>query len=395
MKKGDTLSLPRYWEIKKLGEVCDRIIAGGDKPKEFSKFKTDKYQIPIYANGEKNKGLYGFTNVAKVIKHSITISARGTIGYSEIRKEPFTPIVRLIVLNPNENHIKIEFLKYVVSNMDFLNTGTSIPQLTVPMVKNYTFPIPPLPEQNRIVAILDKAFTVIDKAKANTEKNLANAKELFESYLNGIFENPGEDWEEERLGKITSKIGSGATPLGGQRSYKNEGISLIRSLNIHDDEFKYNNLAFIDESQAEKLSNVSVESKDVLLNITGASIARCNIAPDDILPARVNQHVSIIRLCQNTLLTKFLHFMLISKPYKDSLLFAGEKNGATRQALTKALIENYSVSYPDIRTQKKILKNIDNVKNEALRLKSNYQQKITTLDELKKSILQKAFVGEL
>ena len=214
--------MKKNWQEKQLLDVSDKIFAGGDKPKEFSKYKNEKHYIPIYANGEKNKGLYGYTDVSKVNTPSITISARGTIGYSEIRKMPFFPIVRLIVLIPNKNIIDIDFLHYGIKNTDFSNTGTSIPQLTVPMVKKYKIPLPPLPEQKRIVSILDRCFLAIDQAKSNAEKNLKNAKEIFVSYLQQVFENKGKDWEEKNLKEITKKIGSGATPRGGKESYKKE-----------------------------------------------------------------------------------------------------------------------------------------------------------------------------
>jgi len=108
-----------------------------------------------------------------------------------------------------------------------------------------------------------------------------------------------QGWKWQNLSEVSVKIGSGSTPRGGRKAYKSEGISLIRSLNVYDDGFKIKGLAFIDDEQASKLSNVVVEENDVLLNITGASIARCCVVPSDLLPARVNQHVSIIRLKRN------------------------------------------------------------------------------------------------
>ena len=98
------------------------------------------------------------------------------------------------------------------------------------------------------------------------------------------------------LQEITTKIGSGATPLGGKESYKAEGISLLRSMNVYDFVFNYDDLAHIDDNQAAELSNVEVKENDILLNITGASVGRCCIVPKSVIPARVNQHVSIIRL---------------------------------------------------------------------------------------------------
>lgn len=154
-------------------------------------------------------------------------------------------------------------------------------------------------------------------------------------------------WIQQKLGEVTTKIGSGATPLGGEEAYKTSGISLIRSLNVYDDGFRDRKLARIDEEQAARLSNVVVEAGDVLLNITGASIARCCVAPIDFLPARVNQHVSIIRPIKQKIDSAFLQYLLISKTYKDRLLHTGEEGGSTRQAITKAQLQDFSVEFPE------------------------------------------------
>jgi restriction endonuclease S subunit len=168
------------WEIKKLSEVCE-LFAGGDVPKEdFSKFKTEKHQVPIFANGEKNDGLYGYTSIAKITKPSITVSARGTIGFSVKRLESFYPIVRLITITPKDLRLlDLTFLDYSIKGIDFKHSGSSIPQLTIPMIRDYEFPLPPLPEQQRIVAILDEAFAAIAKAKANAQQNLQKRQGAF------------------------------------------------------------------------------------------------------------------------------------------------------------------------------------------------------------------------
>lgn len=180
--------MKKEWQIKKLGEVCEELFAGGDVPKNnSSKIKNDIFNIPIFSNGEKSKGLYGYTNVARVTKPSITISARGTIGYSEIREEPFYPAIRLIVAIPNIEIVDLFFLKYVINSIDFTHSGSSIPQLTVPMIKEYPILLPPLPEQRRLVAILDKSFAAIAKAKANAEKKINDLEELKKSILQKAF----------------------------------------------------------------------------------------------------------------------------------------------------------------------------------------------------------------
>ncbi len=156
-----------------------------------------------------------------------------------------------------------------------------------------------------------------------------------------------------KLYELTIKIGSGATPRGGNESYKSSGISLIRSQNVLDFSFSKNGLAFIDDSQAKALNNVTVESRDVLLNITGDSVARVCQVPDDLLPARVNQHVAIIRADQKKLSPEFLKYSLLSPPNKNTLLtMAG--SGATRNALTKGMIEDFEISIPPLPEQRAI-----------------------------------------
>lgn len=176
------------WEIKKLSEVCDEIFAGGDVPKNnWLKEKTDEFNIPIYTNGEKNKGLYGYTNLARVNKPSITISARGTIGYSEIREEPYYPAIRLIVVIPKIEIMDLFFLKYAISRVVFTSSGASIPQLTVPMIKEYTVPIPPIEIQKKIVAKLDSLNDEINSLELIYNKKFMTISELRTSILHKAF----------------------------------------------------------------------------------------------------------------------------------------------------------------------------------------------------------------
>ncbi len=200
-----------------------------------------------------------------------------------------------------------------------------------------------------------------------------------------------EGWSKKRLVEITEKIGSGATPRGGNDAYKESGISLFRSLNIHDGFFKEKNLAFIDEDQANKLSNVQVKEGDVLLNITGASIARCCIAPSELLPARVNQHVAIIRPKLNYIDTNFLAYLFISKEYKNALLNTGEKAGATRQALTKTQLQEFEINIPPLSEQKRIVSIVDEAFEAIDTAIDNTKQNLTNARELSDSYLNDIF----
>ncbi len=144
-----------------LGEVCEELFAGGDVPKGYSKTRNDEKKIPIYTNGIGDKSLYGFTDKARVNKEAVTISARGTIGHPEIRKEPFYPAIRLIVAIPKSEIIDVRFLKYILETIEIRRTGNTIPQLTVPMVKKEKFPLPSLKLQKQLVAEAEKEEEII------------------------------------------------------------------------------------------------------------------------------------------------------------------------------------------------------------------------------------------
>ncbi|MEI8294859.1 MAG: restriction endonuclease subunit S [bacterium] len=176
------------WVETTLEDCCEQIFAGGDVPKDrLSQERTVEFSVPIYSNGEKNDGLYGFTDVARVTKPSITVSARGTLGFTAIRTEPFLPVVRLIVLVPNETKIALSFLYYAVVGMDFGNTGTSIPQLTVPNFKESKLHVPSIPEQEAIVEKLDALSAETQRLARLYEQKLAALEALKKSLLHQAF----------------------------------------------------------------------------------------------------------------------------------------------------------------------------------------------------------------
>ncbi len=148
-----------------IGDVCVELFAGGDAPKNTSKEKTETNTVPIYSNGIDNKGLYGYTDTAKVLKDCVTISARGTIGYTEIRTEPFVPIVRLIVAVPDKNKVNLGYLKYILDTITIYKNGNSIPQLTIPMIKTEKVPVPTLDIQEQLVKEMESQEKMIESNK--------------------------------------------------------------------------------------------------------------------------------------------------------------------------------------------------------------------------------------
>ena len=160
-------ALPDGWAVCSLDEVSVSISAGGDRPINVSEILCEEYSIPIYSNGIKGNGLYGYTDIATITEPSITISARGTIGFSCVRRVPFTPIVRLITVTPISEIINIDYLNFVFQSSIPQGDGSMTPQLTVPSIKPKLIPIPPLAEQHRIVAAIESAFAVIDEIERN------------------------------------------------------------------------------------------------------------------------------------------------------------------------------------------------------------------------------------
>lgn len=195
------------------------------------------------------------------------------------------------------------------------------------------------------------------------------------------------DWKEYKLKDVCLKIGSGATPTGGGNSYKLQGISLIRSQNILDFQFSRNGLAFIDDEQAYDLRNVTVEKDAILLNITGDSVARACKVPDSILPARVNQHVSLIRANRCLLDPDYLLYYIQSiKPYLLSI----SEIGATRRALTKGMIEDLDISLPPLPKQQSIASILSSLDDKIDLLHRQNQ----TLEALAETLFRQWFVEE-
>ena len=193
--------------------------------------------------------------------------------------------------------------------------------------------------------------------------------------------------ETVQLREVCVKIGSGATPRGGKEAYRGGATSLIRSQNIYNEGFHRDGLVYIDDDQSAELRNVEVKPNDVLLNITGDSVARCCQVATDVLPARVNQHVAIIRPQPDSLDARFLRYVLVSHEYQSRLL-ALASAGATRPALTKTMIEELDIPSPPLAEQKTIAAVLG-----ALDDKIELNRRMnTTLEAMARALFQSWFV---
>ena len=276
------------WERVRLGEVCKIYQPKTITQKEIT--KSGKYKV-FGANG-----VIGYYDKYNHDFEEVAVTCRGaTCGTVNMTEAQSWITGNAMVITPLNSDISKKYLFHYLKNynMERVITGSAQPQITKINIENILFIIPPMSVQKEIVEKLDKAAAIREKSKAL----LAHYDALAESLFIELFGDPisnEKGWEKKKLGEVCVKIGSGATPRGGRESYLSEGISFIRSLNVYDREFKYKDLAFIDENQAYDLRNVIVEEGDVLFNITG-SVCRSCVVPLNVLPARVSQHVMILR----------------------------------------------------------------------------------------------------
>jgi restriction endonuclease S subunit len=198
------------------------------------------------------------------------------------------------------------------------------------------------------------------------------------------------DWRWVRLGDCVAKIGSGFTPLGGHAVYQPSGAPLIRSQNVHMNRFEPNGLAFISDEQSAEMESSQVLAGDVLLNITGASIGRVCVAPAKYCPANVNQHVCIIR-GDGTLDSELLSFYFASHEFQKFIM--SSQAGATRQALTKVMIENFRVPYAELKEQRRLAARLREQMAEVERARAAVQAQLDATQTLPTALLRDIFTS--
>lgn len=345
------------------------------KGKTITEAKAIKGNIPVIAGGQ-NPAYYH--NESNRNGNIITVSASGAYaGFINYFETPIFASDCNTIKSKDEKNISTSlifyFLKSIQKEIYKLQRGQAQPHVYADDLSKVKIPLPPLDIQKRIVS-------EIEVLETQEVEEVEEVEKLRQSISNTINNSKAS---LTKLEDLTTRIGSGATPKGGQGSYQLSGISLIRSQNIYDYGMIEKGLAFISEEQAKKLNNVTVMKNDILFNITGASIARCCIVDDKYLPARVNQHVSIIRT-NDKVLPKYLHTILVSPEFKEKLLEIG--NGATsREAITKLQLEEFKIPLPTIEEQRKIVKAIEKIETKISELEKN----IADIPKQKEAILKK------
>ena len=389
------------WEIKRLGEVMK--IQNGYAFN--SKLFTIEEGMPLIrirdikeGSGTVTKFNGSYDKKYEVKAGDFLIGMDGEFGCYEWKGDTSLLNQRVCRLQEFSNKIHSRFLFYGINKylkaIEDVTAFATVKHISSKQIENIEIPLPPLPEQQRIVAILDETFAAIAKAKANAEQNLKNAKELFESYLQNVFENKSEDWEEKRLGEIAHVIGGYSFKSG---DFKKEGkYQVIRMGNVRPGVIRENESpVFIEKLDDSVLKRALLLPNDVIITQTGTKNKRdygftVIIEKESYL---LNQRICSIRFSKNYLSKFFLYFSWTNH-FKDQY-FANETGTVGQGNVGIGAITNAVIPFIPLKDQQTIVQKLDTLSVKTKKLEAIYQQHIADLEELKKSILQKAFNGQL
>jgi len=402
--------IPEHWNSSKA-KYCSSFRMGQTILKEDL---DEEGKYPVYSATEGDH-YFGKTNNPIFILEvgDIVIPARGnSIGYVALVFEESVSTQTTIANFINKSKINSNYLYYFYKGFRktlFYYDNTAIPQITVEQVKQNPILLPPIEEQIQITSFLDYQTSLIDKIIQSKGKLIELLKEkrqsiITEAVTKGI--NPNSELKDsgiEWLGKIpndwkilpiryfNTKVGSGVTPKGGGEVYTEEGVIFVRSQNVHFEGLRLDDVVRIDNETHEKMSGSKVEYKDVLLNITGASIGRCcvvNMREE----MNVNQHVCIIRP-NNKISPEFLNMVLQSNVGQTQIRLG--ITGGNREGLNFEAIKNFLIPIPDFNNQNEIVQQVE-VKLESfdVLLTKNLQQ-IEKIKEYRQSLISEAVTGKI
>ncbi|EGR3864906.1 Type I restriction-modification system, specificity subunit S [Vibrio cholerae] len=420
---------PSDWDIKNLENIATFITKGATPTTYgFEWVEESSDSIPflrsecVTANGFNRKGMNFISKKAhvtmgrsKIKSGDILMTITGNIGRiatlpDEIPEANINQhIAKISVIDGVSSSYVAQALQQERYNRYYerILTGQAYPQISLKQVRETPILLPPHPEQQKIAEVLstvDKKIDLIDQKIAETEKLKTGLMQKLFSEGVGVQDENGnwqphtefqdspfgkipKCWSVEALGEHTIKVGSGVTPKGGSKAYVDTGIPLIRSQNVLFGKFKLDDVAFITEQQHEKMKGSQLKPKDVLLNITGASIGRCAVLPADFEEGNVNQHVCIIRMSQ-AITPEFCGWFLNSNLGQKQIW--NLQAGGNREGLNFQQIRSFRVPVLTVEEQCSIVEILSTVSDKLNLLE---QQKAET-QQLKKGLMQKLLTGE-
>ena len=340
----------------KLGDLATYINGYAFKPKDRGDKGLPIIRIQDLTGNTYDKGFYDgkYPSKIEINNGDVLISWSASLGVYLWNggKALLNQHIFKVIFDKKEidKDYFIYAVRFSLKRLHQLTHGATMKHIVKKDFENVVIPYPSIKKQKEIAFNLDKIESIIK----TRQQEIRMLDTLIKARFVEMFGDPlrnDKTWPISKLKLLTTKVGSGATPKGGKQSYKKEGITLVRSMNVHDGEFVYKDLAYIDTAQAHDLDNVELQPKDVFINITGASVARSCVIPDNILPGRVNQHVAIIRCKENLLNYIFLNRLFLNSSFKQKLLAMGQAGGATRQALTQEQLKKLNLILPPIELQ--------------------------------------------
>jgi type I restriction enzyme S subunit len=405
------LSLPNSWQIRTLDYLFEitssKRVFKEDWKIDGVPFYRAREIVKLAENGFVNNELFISEEMFKVYsekyglpkKDDIMVTGVGTLGICYVVKSDdrfYFKDGNIIWLKSNgkansryvEYAFKSDFLRKQIDD----SVGTTVGTYTIIKAKSTKIPLPPLPEQQRIVSILDEAFAAIAKAKANAEQNLKNAKELFESVLNSLIIDDGK-LKMEKLGdvcKIKGRIGYRGYTVQ-DLVQKGEGAITLSPSNIQDNQFITDKCTYISWFKYEESPEIMVFEGDILFVKTGSTYGKVALVENLPEKATINPQFVVLKdiKCSN----RFLYFALTTKAFKEKV--ENIVGGTATPTLSQTNLAEQTIPLPPLKEQQTIVHQLDALRAETQKLEALYQQKIANLEELKKSILQKAFAGEL
>jgi len=399
-----------FWRTKKLGEVCvikppkneaRKKLRDNDLvsfvPMEDLGFLSKSFNVNKERKLKDVSGSYTYFADGDVLLAKITpCFENGKVGIaSNLKNGIGFGSSEYIVFRPSKDLLS-EYLFYFLSNNNFRKAGKKSmsgavghKRVAKEFIENSAIPLPPLPEQHRIVKILDDVFEKITEAKENAEKNLQNAKELIESYLQNIFLNPKKNWKKTKLGELCKDVQYGTSA----KSKKTGEIPVLRMGNIQEGKFVWDSLVYTDDDK--EIEKYSLRYNDILFNRTNSPelVGKSAIYKGE-QPAIFAGYLIRINRKENLLDGDFLNYYLnFSKTREYG--FSVMCSSVNQANINGTKLREYPIILPPLPQQKSIVARLDALSAETKKLEAIYKQKLTDLEELKKSVLKKAFDGEL
>ena len=381
--------MKKDWKGKKLGDVIQ--LAYGKPLPDSSRKSNGKY--PVYgANGEKNRSDKYYYD-----KPSIIVGRKGSAGEINLTERRFWPLDVSYFVTFDDKEYDLRFLYYLLSNLELPKLAKGVkPGINRNEVYSIDVQMPPFSEQQRIVAILDESFAALATAKANAEKNLGNARELFEFVLQDVFVRVKEK----------KKLGDLCNLLSGFSFKSNDYIEFSNTMNFRMSQIRPggwvdldHNPRYLPDHYVEKYKEYLLKDGDIVIAMTDMAtetkiLGVPTLIKTDNRKLLLNQRVGkFFDINYQLVVVPYLKYVLSSKPINDYYKKLGR--GGLQINIGKQDILNAQIPLPSLAEQRAIIDKLDALSDETKTLEGIYQQKLSALEELKKSLLQKAFEGEL